>query len=365
MTGLGIVGASKFAAFCLSAWRDVPNLRPVAVTSRTFDSAETFAREHDLVACASLDDLLARDDVHLVHVASVPSEHARQAEAALRAGKHVLVEKPPALTAAAAHALVDLAREKKRALVVDYMMRDGPLADIAARLVRDRHLGRPLRAYVVNCAGDDGLPPDHWFWDARASGGIFVEHAVHFLDLARHVLGSTGEVVGAARSVRPGTAAQVDQVTCEVCHPDGVAANHYHGFTQSHHLDRQSFRVICEQGEFTLRGWVAHAIELRAVLGNRAAHEVRNLLPEGTEWRATPVAADARRGPRRAGEPVVDVVVDARWSDARDDGAVYAGALRARMEQALRAVARGASDEDVASALALAERAAELSRPPV
>jgi predicted dehydrogenase len=48
----------------------------------------------------------------------------------------------------------------------------------------------------LNEAGDEGLGPEHWFWDRDTSGGIFVEHGVHFFDLVASWLGA-GHVVAA------------------------------------------------------------------------------------------------------------------------------------------------------------------------
>lgn len=54
----------------------------------------------------------------------------------------------------------------------------------------------------LNEAADEGLSPQHWFWDRGMSGGIFIEHGVHFFDLVASWLGQ-GRVVSAARNIRP------------------------------------------------------------------------------------------------------------------------------------------------------------------
>jgi predicted dehydrogenase len=65
-------------------------------------------------------------------------------------------------------------------------------------------LGRPRHFAFRNLARDDHLPPDHWFWDSRTSGGIFVEHGVHFFDAAAWLLGSHPMEVQALEVARGG-----------------------------------------------------------------------------------------------------------------------------------------------------------------
>src|SRR5437773_8301363 len=82
------------------------------------------------------------------------------------------------------------------------MQRYNPLFDIVRRLIDSRVLGEFLHGYFENYASDEGLPAEHWFWDREKSGGIFIEHAVHFFDLFEGWLGE-GEVVCAQASNRP------------------------------------------------------------------------------------------------------------------------------------------------------------------
>ncbi|MBQ0906006.1 Gfo/Idh/MocA family oxidoreductase [Micromonospora sp. U21] len=64
-------------------------------------------------------------------------------------------------------------------------------------------LGPVRRLAFENDASDEDLGPEHWFWDERASGGIFVEHGVHFFDAADALVGSTPESVQGMLGHRP------------------------------------------------------------------------------------------------------------------------------------------------------------------
>src|SRR4029079_7305212 len=97
-----------------------------------------------------LGDLLRRDDIDLVYIATPPFLHFPQALAALEAGKHVLVEKPLALTIAQADELVAVARRRDRLLVANLMQRYNPLFDSVPRLVETRVLGDVLHGSFEN-----------------------------------------------------------------------------------------------------------------------------------------------------------------------------------------------------------------------
>lgn len=126
-----------------------PRPEAAAALRRVFRRARTFA---------SLEECLAAGVADVVHVCTAEG-HARLAETALRAGRHVLVEKPAATSKQDAARLVDLAREKDvRLCPVHQLPFQRGVARVTAGLGR---LGELLRAeYVVRSAGGEGLSPD-------------------------------------------------------------------------------------------------------------------------------------------------------------------------------------------------------------
>jgi predicted dehydrogenase len=109
----GVIGAAGIARSVVPDMQLVPGVEVVAVHSRSHASSAALAnacgipRIHD-----TLDALLADPEVDAVYVATPHTLHRSQAEAALRAGKHVVCEKPATTTAADTRALVDLARSE-------------------------------------------------------------------------------------------------------------------------------------------------------------------------------------------------------------------------------------------------------------
>ncbi len=130
---------------------------------------------------------------------------------------------------------------------------------------------------VVNRAGDAGLPPEHWFWDESISGGIFVEHGVHFFDLLHAWLGEQ-ELLDAWQLHRPQSQI-IDQVGCDVRYGEQTTVDFYHGFHQPTPLDEQEVRLIFERGEVRLIGWIARELTLRAVMSRTHLEQLQAQMP--------------------------------------------------------------------------------------
>jgi predicted dehydrogenase len=289
---VGLVGCGAFARFSMARYRLLPGVRIAAVAD--IDAAAARRAADELGAAAVVPDaLLVAEDIDLVYIATPPALHFRQARAALEAGKHVLVEKPLATTVADADTLAALAARRRLACVANLVERYNPLADAVRAVIRSRLLGDLVHGLFINEAADEGLAPGHWFWDREMSGGIFVEHGVHFFDLVASWLGA-GDVVTAARAVRPsapgdGRAVEEQVVcTCRYQAPAGgdrhagVLFHFEHGFHQPSRMDRQEMRLVFERGELRLFDWVPTHGDVRGLLDDTAAEALAAVLPRPT-----------------------------------------------------------------------------------
>jgi predicted dehydrogenase/threonine dehydrogenase-like Zn-dependent dehydrogenase len=162
-------------------------------------------------AVAGLDDLLAVAPAPLVLIGTRHHLHAAQARAALRAGRHVFVEKPLCLEEGEIAPILDEARRARRLIAVGFNRRYSPLVARARDLLAAVD-GPLLMVYRVN-AGP--LPPDHWLHDPRAGGGRVLGECCHFVDLLIHLAGEPVVAIDAA-------ALPVDGVG--VIHSDSFAA---------------------------------------------------------------------------------------------------------------------------------------------
>ncbi len=274
---IGAIGAGGFGLFALQQFLQAPGVSLTAIAGTHREAALAMARRFGVPDLVEVDALLASPDVDLVYIATPPFLHFPQARAALEAGKHVICEKPLALTLAQADELLALAQARDLLCVANLMQRYNRLFESARGLVESGALGACLHGWFENYASDEGLRPDHWFWDPAKSGGIFIEHGVHFFDLFAGWLGE-GEVVAAQRVLRPGSGVE-DQVQCTVRYASGPLVNFHHGFTQPSRLDRQEFRLLFEHGELTLEEWVPVRARIRAAVDEAQTRTLLELFP--------------------------------------------------------------------------------------
>lgn len=139
MTALkaGVIGVGHLGQHHARLYASLPGAQLVGVTDQSMDRAQLIAGRHGVRAIRSVDELLSLVDV--VSVAVPTSAHYAVAKTCLLAGKHVLVEKPIAVTSAQAHELVQLARQQGRCLQVGHSERFNPVMQVMRP-----HIGRPV-----------------------------------------------------------------------------------------------------------------------------------------------------------------------------------------------------------------------------
>lgn len=274
---LGVVGCGGFGLYALQHFAQVPGVQLAGVAGTHREAAQAAAKRFGIPDIQEVEALVQRPDIDLIYIATPPFLHHRQALLALRAGKHVICEKPLAMTVAQADELIAAAADRDLLIIANLMQRYNPLFETVRSLVQSKVLGELLHAFFENYATDEGLPPEHWFWDRDKSGGIFIEHGVHFFDLFEGWLGE-GHVAAAQRTMRPGTQIE-EQVHCTVRYGDTTLVNFYHGFHQPGRLDRQEFRLVFERGDVSLYEWVPCRVRIHAVADEKNTRELCALFP--------------------------------------------------------------------------------------
>jgi predicted dehydrogenase len=192
---LGLIGTGFARRVQLPGLRHVPGVAATAVASGRRANADAVAREFSIANVFDDGEALARSgDVDAVVISSTPDSHARFAIAALTAGKHVLCEKPMAVSAAEAQAMVAAAAQRpKQVAWLDHELRYEPNRRKARDLIRAgtigavRHIELSLKPYLRG----DGRPqalgaPWNWWYDATRGGGILGAVGSHLIDLCRY-----------------------------------------------------------------------------------------------------------------------------------------------------------------------------------
>jgi len=173
--GLGRAGYNIHVA----ALREREEFTITAVADPVEDRRKEVAEELGCKAFASLEDCLAGDDAELVIVATVSNDHARHSIAALRAGRHVLVEKPMATAVADADAMIAAAREADRVLTVNQHIRLDRTVCYVKGLLHDERLGEVF--HIRRFSGGFARRND-WQTLRKYGGGMLNNNGVHMLD---------------------------------------------------------------------------------------------------------------------------------------------------------------------------------------
>jgi predicted dehydrogenase len=251
--GLGVVGAGRFASFVADAVADLDDVRVRAVADPEEARARRLAQRHEARSGRSWQELLDDEAVDALVVATPPAGHAEIAVAGLEAGRHVFCEKPLAIDEAGAWRVTDAVARTGRVLVVDHVLRYNPLLRALQRLQTE--LLEPLQRFCLeNDASDEDLDAGHWFWDPSRSGGILVEHGVHFFDAADMLAARAATSVQAVTARRAD--GRVDMVSATVAHGPAMLASHTHGFTHAHRCERQLMRLDFGTAEARVDGWI-------------------------------------------------------------------------------------------------------------
>jgi predicted dehydrogenase len=194
-----LVGTGAVARLHAEALALFPHVDVVAAADPMPGRAREFAETHGIPdAFDSVEALLAATDVDVVHLCTPPGGHAEQARFAFRAGAHVIVEKPPALSLAEVDEMTDAAAAAGKQLAVVFQQRTGTAASHVKSLLDSGVLGRPLLAvcHTLWYRGSEYYSvPWRGKWDTEG-GGTTLSHGIHQVDLLAYLLGEWSTVNG-------------------------------------------------------------------------------------------------------------------------------------------------------------------------
>ncbi len=183
---VGLIGSGGISRTYMAAFPQVPEGEVVAVWSRQRENAERFAREFAIgFATDRVEDLLPQVDV--VCVNSPNACHAPHAIAAASAGKHVIVEKPLAVSLEEGQAIIDACAAAGVGLAYAEELPFVPKFERAREILESGAIGEVL--YLTQREAHGG-PYSPWFFTRdEAGGGVLMDMACHAIELVRWVLG--------------------------------------------------------------------------------------------------------------------------------------------------------------------------------
>jgi len=248
---IALAGTGAFGIKHLDGLANIDGVTVTALVSRRLEQAEEVARKYRIGhATTDLDEVLARDDVDAVILCTPTQLHARQAIAAMRAGKHVQVEIPVADSWADAQEVQRVQQETGLVCMVGHTRRFNP----SHQWVRRRILAGELsiqqmdvqtyffRRTNMNAAGQPRSWTDNLLW----------HHAAHTVDLFQYQTGEQTQIAHAVQGpIHPELGIAMD-MSIQLQTPSGKICTLSLSFNNDGPLG-SFFRYICDNGTYIAR----------------------------------------------------------------------------------------------------------------
>ncbi|MGX7874844.1 Gfo/Idh/MocA family protein [Mesorhizobium sp. ORM6] len=229
----GLIGASTIARqFMVNAIRVQADGKIAAVMSSDPERGQAYAVENNIPLAVSTLDELFDEDIDAVYISTTNELHLEQALAAIKAGKHVLCEKPLALTGANARDMVAAARAAGVVIGTNHHLRNAGAHRAMREAIASGHIGKPIAARVFHSVY---LPENLQGWRIRkpeAGGGVVLDITVHDVDTLRFVLRDDPVDVSAfTQSAGMAGSGLEDGAMCIWRFKSGLIAQSHEGFT--------------------------------------------------------------------------------------------------------------------------------------
>ena len=201
--GIGMIGCGSIAGTWVKAVGQHDECQMVFTFDLDAAAAERRAEESGARATTKLDELLASPEIDVVIIGTPTPSHPDLAVAAAGAGKHILCEKPMALSLAECQRMFEASERAGVQLAIGHSLRFWGAFRVCRRLSAEGAIGTPVAGTIdrmgtskISKAADrSGSGNGHWRSDVRNSGGHLLEGYVHELDFARSVFGDVASVM--------------------------------------------------------------------------------------------------------------------------------------------------------------------------
>ena len=218
-----ILGAARIAKPALiDPLSENPDATLIAIGASTRERALEYAMTHAIPNAGTYEEIIARDDVDVIYIALPPADHFKWSLKALKAGKHVLLEKPATVNEEDAHTLVEAARAAGKRLIEAFHYRWHPLFRRAMEIVQSGSLGE-----LVSAVAEFSVPiarnAREFRWQASQGGGALADLGCYPVSWLRQLAGAEPEVTAAHQDLEPDG---IDRrTTAHFSFPEGLQAD--------------------------------------------------------------------------------------------------------------------------------------------
>ena len=206
---------------------------------------------------SSMDEMLEKEELDDVDIALPTYLHCRYAIKAMRAGKHVLCEKPMAINPEQCRRMIDTAKETGRRLMIAQCLRFWPAYEVLKEYVDKGTFGRPTCSFFCRAGSTPIWSYEDWLRDENLSGGCLLDQHVHDVDMINWVFGVPEAVSTLGVNVHPG--AGFDALSTNYRYPCGMVVNAQDDwsmngdvpFTMMYRANFEKGALIFEDGKVT------------------------------------------------------------------------------------------------------------------
>jgi UDP-N-acetylglucosamine 3-dehydrogenase len=243
MIKVGVIGAGFAGSFHARAYAKTPGAEVAIIADRNEDKAAELAAELGARAATEADAVLRDPAIAVVDVALPTPLHPEYAIRAFEAGKHVVIEKPLALSVEEADAMIDAARRSGKFLMVAHVLRFWPEYVAIRRVLQSGRLGQPRVATAQRLSN---LPQwASWFRDPAMTGGSVLDLHIHDLDMLNWLFGPPRWVraIGAR-----GETGGWDHVISQIAYDSAYASAEASNLMPLDFPFTAGLRVVCDSG---------------------------------------------------------------------------------------------------------------------
>jgi UDP-N-acetyl-2-amino-2-deoxyglucuronate dehydrogenase len=298
--GFGVIGCGRIGKWHIKQINQFDGMWIAGVTDIDPEARKNAAKAVDAKEFNSVETLLRCKDIKVVSICTPPQSHVPLIESAAAASKHILVEKPLALTTEEADQAIQICAKKHLHLGVVHQHRARSATRMLKALIETGELGTPIFGVATHTwfKTQASFDKEAWRGDVAAGGAFLFDQAIHAIDLLIWFLGKPRWVIGATRSLARKNVGE-DTVAALVEFENGSLAALTASTSTNMSRDDIAIDIAGTRGGFRLeiRDY-DHAEIVRLNLARKENQRARELSPSEIESLVETETGNWRRGPK-------------------------------------------------------------------